>query len=123
MRTIISLLSISISLILISSTIYAQTLLFFEDFGTGCNQGTLADGWSGINGNWTVAQTGNNGAEKNEFFVSATADGTRAGNCSETCANSTSQSLHIGADDGITTSDPGASYNAGGLCPIFAWLE
>ena len=94
-------------------TLTSQTVFWQEDFGTGCNQGQLVTAYSGTNGAWTLGLTGTNGAEKNEFFVSAMENGNAVGACGS------NRTLHIGSDDGFFTSDPGAAYNAGGLCGSF----
>ncbi len=92
---------------------FGQTVFWQEDFGTGCNQGQLLTAYSGTNGSWTLGLTGTNGAEKNEFFVSATENGNASGSCGSGCGSN--RTLHIGANDGFFT-DPGAAYNAGGGC-------
>ena len=105
----------------ISFSGFAQTILWSEDFGFGCNQGQSAVGFSTTNGTWTETQTGSNDPESNLWFVSATEAGTGLGQCGDGCGNNsnlTNRTLHIGANDGITTIDGGASYNAGGFCGL-----
>jgi PKD repeat protein len=99
----------------------SQTILWSEDFGTGCNQGQSAVGFTTSNGTWTESQTGSNALESNLWFISATEAGTGLGQCGDGCgsnSNLTNRTLHIGANDGITTTDGGASYNAGGFCGL-----
>ena len=84
-----------------------------EGFGTGncANQGQLADGYSGINGAWTVENQGMNGPFSNVWFVSSTAAGgydPAINNCGLGCLTSSildNQTLHIG-----TPTDNGANY-------------
>ncbi|TVR37608.1 MAG: T9SS C-terminal target domain-containing protein [Cryomorphaceae bacterium] len=60
-----------------------EDVFWFEDFGTGCNQGQLAHEFVSENGTWTVVNTGTNQNDANTFFISATeqigADGCGAG--------------------------------------------
>ena len=99
----------------------AATLPFWtEDFGFGCNQGNLASGYVSINGAWSQTLTGTNLPQANSWFVSATEAGVGTGNCGDGCISNgglTNRTLHVGANDGFTPTDPGAAYNAGGLCP------
>ena len=99
-----------------------STVFWTEDFGNGCTQGLLANAFSGSNGAWSIAITGPTQSEANKWYVSATEAGMGAGNCGNRCLDNgtlTNRTLHIGADDGITQTDPGAQYNSGGLCPFF----
>lgn len=92
-----------------------------ETFGTGCNQGFFASAYNGPNGLWTQTLTGANQPEANVWYVSATEAGMGTGNCGNGCisnAGLTNRTLHVGANDGFTSSDPGAAYNAGGLCGV-----
>lgn len=91
-----------------------------EDFGIGCNAGNPASGYGGINGTWTVSNTGTNDSYSNQWYVSATEAGMGVGNCGDGCGNNTSlnnQTLHVGAIASLV-GDQGASYNAGGLCVL-----
>jgi hypothetical protein len=100
-------------------SVNAQTVFWSESFGTGCSQGTAASGYSGSNGAWTATSTGTNDAQANKWFISATEAGMPAGSCGDGCGNTsslTNQSLHVGANDGFTTPDAGATYNTGGIC-------
>src|SRR4051812_21825017 len=99
-------------------TTNAQTTFWTEDFTTNvCGQGTLANGFVTPNGTWIVIPTGINDNESNNFYISATENGNGSGNCGSGCG--TNRTLHIGANDGFSVIDGGASYNAGGLCPDF----
>lgn len=109
--------------LLLGTVAKAQTTLWTEDFGTGCNQGQLAGAYSGTNGSWTVVDvtSGNNAA--NKFFVSATESGMGSGNCGDGClaTGSTNATLHLSSVEVvfqtfvISTVDPGAAYNSGGI--------
>jgi len=114
-------------LLLLSLTAYvfsanAQSVFWTEDFSTGCNRGTSANGFTGSNGTWTVSSTGTNDPEANLWFVSATSAYTGTGNCGGNCTISstfTDGTLHIGnpaiAFIGLAA-DSGASYVSGGFC-------
>jgi hypothetical protein len=96
----------------------SQSTVWVEDFITGsCGQGTLANGYTTSNGTWSVVSTGTNDPESNNFYISATENGNGTGNCGTGCG--INRTLHVGANDGISPTDGGASYNAGGLCGIF----
>jgi hypothetical protein len=105
-------------LVIASQAVHAQVTFWTEDFITStCGSGTLANGYVTPNGTWTVASTGTNDPEANLFYVSAKENGNGAGNCGSACG--TNRTLHIGANDGFSAVDGGASYDAGGLCPTF----
>ena len=85
-----------------------------------CNQGNLASAYGGINGAWTVASTGTNNADANEFFVSAMENGNAAGACGSSCgADASLHVSNIAVPSLGLPADQGAAYNAGGLCPTF----
>jgi gliding motility-associated-like protein len=110
---------------LFSHSLFSQ-IFWTETFGTGCNQGQNANGVVTANGTWTVANTGVNAAEANQWFISATEAGMGNGNCGDGCLNNgglTDRTLHIGSDDGVFPTDLGAAYNAGGLCGILYCIE
>lgn len=65
-----------------------------EDFGSGCNQGQLADGFNGDNGVWNVTETGTNQDFSNAFYVSAT-EQIGADNCGIGCGGENNRTLHI----------------------------
>jgi hypothetical protein len=94
-------------------------IFWTEDFGTGCTQGLLASSYTGPNGSWGITSTGTNNAQSNKWYISATEAGMGSGNCGDGCLGNgslTNRTLHVGANDGFTPTDPGAAYNAGGLC-------
>ena len=76
-----------------------------ENFGSGCNSGTLANGYLTSNGSWTISSTGANGANANRWYISAEENGAGSGNCGEGCG--LNPTLHIGTN----TADLGATYN------------
>ena len=90
----------------------SQVLFWYETFGLGCSQGALAQGASPTptNGLWSVVNTGANGAQANEWFVSATEAGRPPGTCGNGCLNNaglTNRSLHIGSNV------PGPGFDVG----------
>jgi hypothetical protein len=114
--------------------LYSASLLFFlvisfssnaqvfwtENFGTGCSQGNLANGFTGTNGAWSVANTGTNDTYANTWYVSATEAGTGIGNCGDGCGSNASlinRTLHLGPSP-LLGGDAGATYNSGGICGI-----
>lgn len=69
--------------LLLSKMFFGQTVtVWSEDFGNGCNQGQLANGFSSANGTWSVTNQGVNEASANEWYVSAT-EQIGAGDCEE----------------------------------------
>jgi hypothetical protein len=96
----------------------AQTVFWKEDFGSGCNQGMLANGVAATPSNnvWSVTSltTGpGNGAQSNEWFISATDAGFPAGTCGSGCvtnATLTNRTLHIGPNLAAPNIDNEASY-------------
>ncbi|MBC7865480.1 MAG: gliding motility-associated C-terminal domain-containing protein [Bacteroidia bacterium] len=98
-----------------------------EDFGTGCNQGTLVTSFTGLNGIWTQSNTGTTDAQANAFYVSSTEANTGVGNCGDGCLNNallTNATLHIGsvaASPNLSAACPlgdcGALFDDGGVCP------
>ncbi len=81
------------------------SVFWTEDFATGCNAGFVASSYSGMNGNWTITNTGLNEVSANTFYVSAAENGAGAGNCGAGCG--ANQTLHVGS---TTPVDPGAAY-------------
>jgi gliding motility-associated-like protein len=113
-----------LSLFVFTTFIFTGThaqVFWTETFGTGCNQGQVAGGWTGLNGTWTMTN-GTNGAGANNWFVSATEAGMGVNNCGDGClANAalTNRTLHIGnvatsfcACFFCPTGDCGAAYDA-----------
>jgi hypothetical protein len=88
----------------------AQVVEFWsENFGSGCNTGTLAtDYFSFTNGPWTITELGINQDEGNTWFVSASENGNAAGQCGSGCGSD--PSLHIGSNSVSFGIDLGASY-------------
>ena len=112
MQRIIILLILFLSI----GSLQAQVTFWTEDFGTGCNQGQLANAVTGTNGTWTIVTTGTNGSNANTWYISATENGNAAGACGTGCG--TDRTLHLGNIDllgGMIPADGGASYYAGGL--------
>lgn len=98
--------------------IAASQTFWTEDFGSGCSTGNPAAGYSGVNGAWSVTNTGANDNYANQWYVSATEAGMGVGNCGDGCGNNpalSNRTLHVGAISTLI-GDVGASYNAGGLC-------
>lgn len=100
--------------------LFAQ-VFWTETFGTGCAAGTLADGFSTPNGTWTTSAIGSNGAQSNEWYISATESGEGVGNCGDGCTADPSadrKTLHIGSNP--VFGDFGAAYLAegGGLFDV-----
>lgn len=112
-----------LNLIICSSFfVFGQTVTVWnEDFGTGCNQGQIANGFTTANGTWTVSNQGVNDTESNEWFVSA-AEQIGAGDCGEGCGGTNNRTLHVSNIEipafGFSA-DLGAAYNAGGGCGFF----
>jgi len=100
----------------------SQTVFWTETFGTGCNQGQLANGTvaTPTNGAWTVSNTGTNDPYAHEWYISATEAGMSVNTCGNGCLNNaslTNRTLHIGNIAigllGIPA-DQGAAYGEGG---------
>ena len=95
--------------------------IWFEDFGNGCDQGQLADGFNSTNGVWTVTNTGANDPEANIWFVSAM-EQIGSNDCGTGCGGDNNRTLHVGNAEVPTLAlpaDNGAAYNAGGVCASF----
>lgn len=115
----------TLSIVLLSgSWAFAQTTFWTEDFGTGCNQGQLADSYTGSNGSWTVSDYTSSNNAANKFYVSGTEAFTGLGMCGQGCIDNpslTDQTLHVGGvyveylTVPIVEADLGASYNTGGI--------
>lgn len=97
----------------------AQNVFWIEDFGTGCNQGQLANGTvaTPTNGAWQVVATGYNDPFAHAWYISATSSsGSGAGSCDSSCLNNPSlnnRTLHISTLGAFTLNivpDQGASY-------------
>ena len=91
-----------------------------ETFSNGCTSGCLAQTYTtGPNGPWAITNTGTNGAQPNQWFISCAENGNAAGLCGTGC--SADASLHVGANPNsectcLYCPDPagdcGASYDA-----------
>ncbi len=104
--------------LLFGASLQAQTL-FSEDFGIGCNQGTLVTSYVSPNGNWTVTETGLNEASSNVWYVSAMENNTGEGGCGATCGSN--PTLHVGNQTVLgIPADQGAAYYEGlaGFCGL-----
>lgn len=104
---------------------FAQNVFWIEDFGTGCNQGQLANGTvaTPTNGAWQVVATGTNDPYANEWYISATSSsGFGAGSCDDGCLNNPgliNRTLHISTISFcVTPADMGANYYEG-ACALF----
>jgi gliding motility-associated-like protein len=103
---------------------YAQTILFQDNFGTGCNSVQQANNVATPSGTWTTTDLIPPTPSSNAWFISATEVGPLAvapSTCgTDGCNNgANNQTLHLGSVpdfSGLTpcpSGDCGASYNAG----------
>lgn len=93
----------------------AQTTFWTETFTNGCATGCTT--FTGVNGVWSIALSGTNGAKANAWFFSCSENGNAAGTCGTGCGNDAS--MHIGNVVGspaapffCPTGDCGAAYDA-----------
>lgn len=105
----------SFLLLLLVAPAFGQ--IWTETFSNGCSSGCGASSYVGPNGAWTQTITGTEGSDPNTWFVSCAENNPGVGNCGTGCTTPGNQTLHIGANSQIAV-DPGASYDAGGLCGI-----
>lgn len=105
--------------------LHAQTTIWTENFGTGCNRGQTAAMYTGSNGAWTITNTGANDTYANTWYVSGTAAGTGVGMCNDNCnlnPAASNQSLHIAYPallfPGVFNfgADTGSTYLTGVFC-------
>lgn len=94
----------------------AQVVFWTENFNNGCTSNCNVSGFSGVNGAWSVSNSGVNGNIANAFFVSCAENGEPAGSCGAGCGNDAT--LHVGSVPCLLclfcpNGDCGASYNAG----------
>lgn len=119
---------------------YVKAILFFflislsgkaqvfwtEDFNNGCTNNCVAATYSGANGAWTVASTGVEGADFNNWYVSCAENGHTAGVCGTGCvaasATATLATLHVGSSPAYM-GDIGAAYNPGGFCGVLTCAQ
>lgn len=110
----------SIMLFLFPLALQGQVVqLWNENFGAGCNSGTLlTDYFSPIGASWTITETGYNASGANTWFVSAEENGNGVGQCGTGCGGN--PTLHIGALNSFLGTDIGAAYYEGleGFCDI-----
>jgi len=101
-------------LLFFAKIIHCQTIFWQENFGIGCNQGGLAASISTpSNGLWSIVNTGVQGPQANEWFISATEAGRPMGNCGDGCLNNpgmTNKTLHISSNIAPPFTDPAAVY-------------
>src|SRR6185436_9102745 len=83
------------ALLFLTTNAFSQ-IFWTEDFGTGCNTGTAANGVTTTNGSWTVTQTGFNEVYANEWFISGHTNNSGVGNCGTDCSGGNNQTLHVG---------------------------
>ncbi|MCX6296218.1 MAG: hypothetical protein NTX97_09150, partial [Bacteroidetes bacterium] len=97
-----------------------------ENFNNGCAASCTAAGYTGGVGTWTVASTGVEGADFNNWYVSCAENGHTVGICGTGCvpasATATLATLHVGSAP-TSMGDVGAAYDAGGLCGIFTCAQ
>jgi gliding motility-associated-like protein len=99
----------SLPLFFIYSNLNSQTVFWTEDFGSGCAHTSFTT----TNGAWVENTTvGVNGADKNEWYISAQENGNAAGACGSGCG--TDKSLHVGSSANVA-GDGGAAYLNGGF--------
>lgn len=112
--------------LLIAMSSSSQTAFWTDNFGSGCSRAMDANTYSGSMGPWTETATGTNDTYANRWFVSATASGTGAQNCSDNCiiASVQNRTLHI-SNTTISvppfvsiTADTGSAYFTGGVCGV-----
>lgn len=109
----------SLSLLLVPIAARAQTEFWREDFDNGCAALCPGDGYSGINGPWSVTDVAPPGADANIWYVSCTENGAPEGSCGVNCSGDAT--LHVA---NVSTSpaaflfcppgDCGAAYDTSG---------
>jgi hypothetical protein len=107
----------------VSLSVFSQTTFWTETFNNGCTRNCLASGYTGINGSWTITNTGANGAAPNNWFVSCAENGNPSGVCGSGCGSNAT--LHVGSDPNsdcgcfvCSAGDCGAAYDdcSGWVC-------
>ena len=104
-----------ISAIALSSS--AQ-VFWSEDFGTGCNTGTLANGYTTTNGQWIVTDIAPPAPYANEWYISGHTRNTGVGNCAADCSGGNNMTLHVGNVPLLTIGAEEGSYLTGFYCSI-----
>ncbi|MDQ3048650.1 MAG: PKD domain-containing protein, partial [Bacteroidota bacterium] len=96
---------------------FAQ-VFWTENFNNGCTDNCPGAGYTGVNGAWSVNNTGFNGVESNVWYVSCAENGHTAGICGTGCVaaspTATLATLHLGSDASIF-GDIGAAFLNGGF--------
>lgn len=68
--------------------IFIQAQVWQENFDNGCTNGCSGNGYTSLNGTWTVTNIGTNGVNANRWYVSCSEDGFLAAPpCANTCSN------------------------------------
>lgn len=68
--------------------IFIQAQVWQENFDNGCANGCSGNGYTSLNGTWTVTNIGANGVNANRWYVSCSEDGFLAAPpCANTCSN------------------------------------
>src|SRR6185295_17581693 len=92
-----------------------------EDFGTGCNTGNYANGFTTTNGVWVVTDISAPATYANEWYISGHTRNTGVGVCADDCVGGNNQTLHVGSVPvalvGLTAEQ--GSYLTGFYCPGF----
>lgn len=96
------------TLLLFLYSFNSQSQVFWtEDFTNGCPNNCAAASYSGVNGAWSVFNTGTNGVDNNPWYVSGAENGNAAGACAT--LNGTNSTLHIGSNATVL-GDMGATF-------------
>ncbi len=99
------------------SPLYIHSQVFWtEDFTNNCPNNCAAASFSGVNGAWTVTNTGTNGSDNNPWYVSAAENGSAVDSCST--LNGTDDCLHIGSNATVF-GDTGAAFLNTGLFGLY----
>ena len=67
-----------------------------EDFGTGCNTGNPAAGFTTANGPWSMTDVAPPATYANQWYISAHTRNTGVGTCADDCVGGNNQTLHVG---------------------------
>ena len=112
-------LRILIILLFFPGFLFAQIVVWQEDFSNNCSIGCLGNAYNGVNGAWTETTTGVQGTTANLWYISCAENNNGLNNCSGNCGTTQNETLHIGIMNGnpaCSTGDCGASFE-GGVCP------
>ncbi len=110
----------SVLLTTITFSSYGQ-IFWVENFESGSTAGELVTAYTGPNGAWTQTIGSTEGDVPNLWYVSCAENGHTSGVCGSGCVpvttTATGATLHIGSNpSSLGGTDPGAAYDAGGLC-------